>query len=85
MRIRTLFKKILTNNTKSDILTKKLVLLHVDWDKNGLLFTKRLHIINKTIGYSLQEPISTVFYFVVHIKQVSIYNSRIVEPQTESA
>ena len=31
------FKNVLTNYTKSDILTKRFVLLPVDWDKNGLL------------------------------------------------
>ena len=31
------FKNTLTNYTKSDILTKRLVLLLVNWDKNGLL------------------------------------------------
>ena len=31
------FKNVLTNYIKSDILTKRLVLLPVDWDKNGLL------------------------------------------------
>ena len=30
----------------------KLVLLPVDWDENGLLFTKRLHMMNKIIGHS---------------------------------
>ena len=47
MRINTRLKNLLTHYTKSDILTKRLVLLHVDWDKSGLLFTKRLHIMNK--------------------------------------
>ena len=40
----------LINYTKSDIL-KKLVLLPVDWGKNSLLFTKRLHVMNKITGY----------------------------------
>ena len=38
MRINTHFKNTLTNYTKSDALTNRLVLLPVDWDKNGLLF-----------------------------------------------
>ena len=45
MAIKTQFKNTLTNNTKSDIIIKSLVLLPVDWDKNGLLFTKRFHMI----------------------------------------
>ena len=52
MRIRTKFKNILTNYTKSDILTKILVFLPIDWDKKVLLISKRLHIMNKIIGYS---------------------------------
>ena len=38
MRINTQFKNTLPNYTKAVILTKSLVLLRVDWDKNGLLF-----------------------------------------------
>ena len=38
MRINTLFKNTLTNYNKSDILTKKLVLLPVDFDENSRLF-----------------------------------------------
>ena len=52
MRIDTQFKNILTIYNKSDILTKSLVLLPVDWHKNGLLITKRIHIVKKIIGYS---------------------------------
>ena len=52
MLINTQFKNTRTNHTKSEILTKKLVLRPLDWDKHGLLFTKRLHIMNKIIGYS---------------------------------
>ena len=52
MRITTQFKNTLTYYAKSDILTKNLVLLPVDWDKNGLLFTKWLHLTNKIIGHS---------------------------------
>ena len=51
MSIKTLLKKLLINYTKSDI-KKMLVLLPVDWDKNGLPFTKRFYMMNKTIGYS---------------------------------
>ena len=57
MRINTQFKNMLTNNSNSDILTKRLVLLPVDWDTNGLLFTKRLHIVNKILGNSLQDTL----------------------------
>ena len=57
MRINTQFETTLTNFIKSDILTKILMLLPVDWDKNGLLFTKWLHIINKIIGYSFVKTI----------------------------
>ena len=35
--IKIQFKNTLTDYTKSDILTKRLVLLNVDWDKNELL------------------------------------------------
>ena len=52
MRINTQFKNKLTNFPKTDILTKRLVLLPVDWDKNGLLFTKLFHVMNKFIGYA---------------------------------
>ena len=48
----TQFKITFTNYTKSDISTKGSALLPVDWDKNGLLFTKRLHIMNKIICHS---------------------------------
>ena len=44
------FKNKLTNYTKSEILTKRLMLLPVDWDRNGLLFTMRLNMMNKIIG-----------------------------------
>ena len=52
MRVNTQFKNTLVANTKSDILTKRLGLLPVDWDKNNLLFTKRLHRMNEIIDYS---------------------------------
>ena len=57
MRISTQLKNLLTNYTRFDILTKILVFLPVDWDKNGLLFTKWLHIMNKVTGYAQQEPL----------------------------
>ena len=47
----TQFKNILTDYIQSDILTKRLVLLPADWDKNSLLFTKQLPIMNEIIGY----------------------------------
>ena len=50
MHLNTQFKKTLTNYTKFFLIRKRLVLLPVDWDKNGLLFTKRIHI--KENGYS---------------------------------
>ena len=46
---------MLTSYTKYDILTNRIVLLPVDWDKNGLLFSKRLHITNKIMRYSHSE------------------------------
>ena len=52
MRINTQFKNTLANYTKSDILIKTLALLPEDWDENGLLFMKRLHIVNKIIDHS---------------------------------
>ena len=42
--INTQFENTLTNYIKLDLSTQKYVLLPVDWDKNGLLFTKRLHM-----------------------------------------
>ena len=57
MHINSHLKNTLTSKTKTDILTKILVLLPVDWDENALLFTKRLHIMNKIIGHSYQEPL----------------------------
>ena len=52
--INSQFKNTFINYIKTDILTKRLVLLPVDLDKNSLLyvFTKRLHIMNKIISYS---------------------------------
>ena len=50
--INTQFKNTLTDYTKSDILTKVSVLLPVEWVKDGLLFKKRLHMMNKFTGYS---------------------------------
>ena len=36
-------KNTLINYAKSDVI---IVLLPVNWDKNGLLFNKRLHLMN---------------------------------------
>ena len=52
LRINTQFKNILTNYTKSDILTNRFVLLPADYDTNRLLFTKWLHMMNKIIDYT---------------------------------
>ena len=52
LRINTQFKKTFPNYTISDILTNRLLLLPVDLDKNCLLFTKRLLMVNKSIVYS---------------------------------
>ena len=57
LRINTQFKNISTNYTKSDILTSRLVLLSADSDKNVLLFTKWLHMMNKIIDYTGQQRI----------------------------
>ena len=46
IHINTHFKNIWTNYIRSDVLTKRSVLLPVDWNKTGLLFTKRLHIMS---------------------------------------
>ena len=51
MRIDTKLRNTLTISIKSDILTKRSVLLRVDCDKSGLLFTKRLLKINKNNAY----------------------------------
>ena len=50
MRINTQFKNTLTNHTKSDILTKRLVFLPVDWDENDLLLTKWLNKTKKRLS-----------------------------------
>ena len=50
--INTEFVNTLVNYNKSDMLTKTLVLLSVDWDKNGLLYTKHLHTFNNFISCS---------------------------------
>ena len=50
--INTQFKNTLTYFIKSDLTSKRLVFLPVDWDKNGLLFTKRFRMTNKNVGYS---------------------------------
>ena len=51
IRTNTEFKNTLTDHNKSDILTKRSVLLPVDGDKNGLLITKKLLMITKIISY----------------------------------
>ena len=84
-RINTQFEHTSTYNTKSDKSTKRLVLLPTDWDENGSLITKQLHIMMKIICHSQQEPLRTVFSFVVYTKQVSVYNFWQVELETESA
>ena len=50
-------KNCLTNCTKSKMLTQRLVFFPIDWYENGLLFTKRRQIMNKTIGYSYARTI----------------------------
>ena len=52
MRINTQLNNTLTTYIKSNLLTKRLVLLPVDWDKNCLLFTKQLYMRNNNIGYT---------------------------------
>ena len=44
MCVNTQLENTLTNYTESNILTQRFVLLRVGWDKNGLLSTKRLHM-----------------------------------------
>ena len=51
MRINAQFKST-RKYSKLDIITKRLVVMPLDLDKNGLLFSKRLHMMNKIIGYS---------------------------------
>ena len=50
MLLTTELKTTLTNYTKSDIITKRLMLLPVDLDKNGLLFRKQFHMMKKITG-----------------------------------
>ena len=81
--INTQFKSTSTNNVKSDIITKWLALLPVDWNKNCLntyepyssssMWWKRLLFNHR------HEPSWTVFSFVVHIKRMYIYKFRKVE------
>ena len=52
MTINPQFKKHINQLYQIQYIIKKLVLLVVDGDKNGLLFRKWLHIMNKIIGYS---------------------------------
>ena len=52
MRINTQFENTLANYIESDILTKRLVLLPVDCFEKGLLFTKRLYMMNEVICFS---------------------------------
>ena len=73
IRINTQFKNTLTNYTKSIIKTKNLVLLLVDWDKNSLLFRKRLHMMKKIIGCFRREQIRKLFSFVSHAKHMFVY------------
>ena len=60
-RIKTEFENTSTNYNKTDTLTKGSVLLPVDWDESGLLFTERLHMKTKTIGYSYAMTIVNNF------------------------
>ena len=86
MRIGAHFKNTLTNYTKSDLLTRKSLLLPVVWDKNGLLFTKQLHMMNTIIGYSLAKTIvSTNELCGTHQANLFVYNHRDVELESESA
>ena len=57
MHINTQFKNTLTDYTKSIILTKRSLLLPVDYDKSILLFTKQLHIMNRITFIRRQEPL----------------------------
>ena len=51
LRIYTQFENSLSNYTETDILPKRLLLLPVVSDNNYSLFSKRLHTMNKIIGY----------------------------------
>ena len=51
-------KITLTNYTKSDILTQRLVLLPEGWDEHDLLFKKRLQMMNTVIGYLYTRTIT---------------------------
>ena len=55
MRIITQIKNTLTNYTKSHQLKERLVFLPVKLDKNSLLFTQWLHMMNEIIGFFKQE------------------------------
>ena len=72
-KINAPFKNTSTNNTKSDVLTKTLVFLPVDWDKNTLLFTKLLNLMNKFIGFSQTRIFMNSFQFLVRINRIYIY------------
>ena len=49
MRVLRKFKNTFTTYTKTNLLEKRLVLLPIDWDTNGLVLIKRLHMMNKII------------------------------------
>ena len=76
MRFRTKLKNTITDHTKSDILTGRLVLWPVDWDKNGLLFTKRLQMMNQINGYpNARTIINSIQLCGTHQANVFIYFS----------
>ena len=66
----TTVQNTVTNLTKSDLFTKRLVFLPIDWDKNGLLFTKSFVWWIRLLVFHRQELIWAVFSFVVHIKHI---------------
>ena len=43
-------------------MNKKIVLLPVDWDKKGLLFTMKLHMLNQIIGYLWARTVTNSIY-----------------------
>ena len=74
MRTNAQFKNTLNNYTKPDILTKRLVLLHIDWDKSALLLTKRIHIVKEIIGYSYTRTrMNCVLLCGTHQPYICIY------------
>ena len=61
------------------MLKKRLVLLLLDWGKNGLVFIKQLHMMDQLMIIHIHGPSCSVYRFVVLINHTYKYttNTRI--------